>query len=135
MPTSKNYWNAFMQKYWDNKNWIRLIIQTWRSFAIFFLASDIRNWMSASRKTCWNLLIRSGLRRTGRPLAGIFHVSLSKDTPIGGDESRWFIWRLWKTYCVNNLTPQGQLTLQGTIGVWTDVKVLWAKSDDGEAEM
>ena len=35
---------------------------------------------------------------------------------------------------MNYLTPQGQLSLQGTFGVWTDVKVLWTKADKGEAE-
>ena len=34
-----------------------------------------------------------------------------------------------------NLTPQAQLSLQGTFGVWTDTKVLWTKADDGEAGM
>ena len=29
------------------------------------------------------------------------------------------------------LTTRGQLSLQGTSGVWTDVKVLWTKADDG----
>ena len=30
------------------------------------------------------------------------------------------------------LTPQAQLSLQGTFGVWTDIKVLW-NSNEGEA--
>ena len=29
------------------------------------------------------------------------------------------------------LTPQEQLSLQGTFGVWTDAKVLWTKADEG----
>ena len=33
------------------------------------------------------------------------------------------------------LTPQGQLSLRGTFGVWTDVQVLWTKADEGEAGM
>ena len=36
---------------------------------------------------------------------------------------------------LNVLTPQGQLFLQGTVCVWTDVKVLWTKADEGEAAM
>ena len=35
----------------------------------------------------------------------------------------------------NALTPQGQLSLQGTFGVWTDVQVLWTKADEGELGM
>ena len=31
------------------------------------------------------------------------------------------------------LTPQGQLSLQGTFGVWTDVKELLTQADEGEA--
>ena len=34
---------------------------------------------------------------------------------------------------MNYLTPMGQLSLQGTFGVWMDVKVLWTKADKGEA--
>ena len=33
------------------------------------------------------------------------------------------------------LTPQEQLFLQRTFGVWTDAKVLWTKADEGETEM
>ena len=36
---------------------------------------------------------------------------------------------------VINLTPQGQLSLRETFGVWTDVKVLWTKADEGEVGM
>ena len=41
------------------------------------------------------------------------------------------------TNCEKNatLTPQGQLSLQGTFSVWTDVSVLWTKADEGEAGM
>ena len=34
-----------------------------------------------------------------------------------------------------HLTPQGQLSVQQTIGIWADQKVLLTKSDDGEAGM
>ena len=34
-----------------------------------------------------------------------------------------------------SLTPQGQLSLQGTFDVWTDIKVLWTKADNEEAGM
>ena len=34
-----------------------------------------------------------------------------------------------------DLTPQGKFSLQGTFGVWTDVKVHWTKADMGKAEM
>ena len=36
---------------------------------------------------------------------------------------------------VEFLTPQGQLSLQGTFFVWMDVKILWTKADDWEAGM
>ena len=36
---------------------------------------------------------------------------------------------------VHFLTPQGQLSLQGTFGFWTYVKGLWTKTDEGEAGM
>ena len=36
---------------------------------------------------------------------------------------------------VSNITPQGQLSLQETFDVWTDVKVLWTKADEWEAGM
>ena len=45
------------------------------------------------------------------------------------------ITQVWLKVCLKYLTPQGQLSLQGTFRVWTDVKVLWTKADEGEAEM
>ena len=43
--------------------------------------------------------------------------------------------RYFHRTCDVHLTPQGQLSLQGTFGVWTDVKVLWTKADEGEVGM
>ena len=50
------------------------------------------------------------------------------------------LWRsILKTVCHMDITvflthnSQGQLFLQGTFGVWTDVKVLWIESDEGKA--
>jgi len=34
-----------------------------------------------------------------------------------------------------DLTQDNQLSFQGTFGVWTDVKVLWTKADEGEVGM
>ena len=53
----------------------------------------------------------------------------------------WIIFLIWgalkgkilKTPWI--LTPQGQLSLQGTLGVWKDVKVIWTKAGEGEAGM
>ena len=39
--------------------------------------------------------------------------------------------KIWQV----NLTPQAQSSLQGTFGVWTDVKVLWTQADEGDAGM
>ena len=35
---------------------------------------------------------------------------------------------------LKGLTPKGQLSLQGTFRVWTDVKELWTKADEGRRE-
>ena len=36
---------------------------------------------------------------------------------------------------MDGLTPQAQLSIQGTFDVWTDVEVLWTKADEGETGM
>ena len=39
------------------------------------------------------------------------------------------------TYWLKSLTLQGQLSLQGTFRLWTDVKVLWTKADEGDLSL
>ena len=63
-----------------------------------------------------------------------------KSKDITPDESKQIFCRYeeslaiekWKDY---HLTPQSQLSLQGTFYVWTDIKVLLTKADHGEAGM
>ena len=38
-------------------------------------------------------------------------------------------------HCKLGLTPSGQLSLKGTFGVKTYVKVLWTKPDEGQTGM
>ena len=75
------------------------------------------NWccIGVTRKCSWK---NQDFRKFN---AGKWHMKL--ESPI------------WNLTAFLILTPQGQLSLQGTFGVWTDVEVLWTKADEGEAGM